>query len=127
MSLSRNVLKWVIALCISNSKLYETNHKCVAWNGNLKSAIDLPTSESPDLEDAGVEEITTNPTVTIPSSTSNELQDGRVFQKKLMKSEILNHNYKIHNDVADVEASSDNGKQYSVFRKGLGTGKGYLC
>ena len=67
------------------------------------------------MEDAGVEEITINPVVTIPSSTLNKHQDGHLSNKGLEKREINNHNYNGHNHASDVEATLNNGTIRFIF------------
>jgi hypothetical protein len=77
-------------------------------NASLNEIV-LPTSDAPDIDDAGLEEITINPAVTIPSSTFNEHQEVHLSNKGLEKHEISNHNYNGQNHVADIEATLDNG------------------
>ena len=59
----------------------------------MQSGIELPTTDTPDVDDAGVEEISINPTEPLPDPNINDHDQKHIT----------------HNHQADVEASQDNG------------------
>jgi hypothetical protein len=59
----------------------------------LQNGIELPTTDTPDVDDAGVEEISINQTEPLPSANISDHDQNHIT----------------HNHEADVEASQDNG------------------
>ena len=72
--------------------------------------MELPSSASPDVDDGGVEEITINPVVIIPTSTLNENKEGQILNMKLETHQNANHNYNSHKHSSDIEATADSGR-----------------